>query len=327
MNTKIQIPDGEIDLVEIIKKLWKEKILIIGLSLLFAALAYWIATLIPKKFEASVKINRVSSISFESFKSYTASNNVNNVNNVNVEFFDDFSEQLSSVTNFSDFIKNHSQTNNFTNYLKKNKISLEQYLTNNFSKKEINLRLKNQNQQVSEYIFIYPKEIVGHQILNEYVNYTAIQSYISFIDQIIIIINSKILKHEQALKIATSINLEETIPTSILKGNTGSILNEPGALYYKGAKVLRGEIYNLKQDLDNFTKMNVYNQIPNQKTINKKNISLLQQFNFNWDPILQQAIEPEKHISPKKSIFVLAGLFLGFFISLLVIFFRSQVLK
>jgi len=321
MNTKIQIPDGEIDLVEIIKKLWKEKILIIGLSLLFAALAYWIATLIPKKFEASVKTNRVSSISFEPFKSYTASNNVN------VEFFDDFSEQLSSVTNFSDFIKNHSQTNNFTNYLKKNKISLEQYLTNNFSKKEINLRLKNQNQQVSEYIFIYPKEIVGHQILNEYVNYTAIQSYISFIDQIIIIINSRILKHEQALKIATSINLEETILTSILKGNSGSMLNEPGAPYYKGAKVLRAEIYNLKQDLDNFTKMNVYNQIPNQKTINKKNISLLQQFNFNWDPILQQAIEPEKHISPKKSIFVLVGLFLGFFISLLVIFFRSQVPK
>ena len=313
MNSKTHMNDDEIDLTEIFKKLWKEKVLIIGLSLLFGVLAYGYGTTIPKKFEASVKINRVSSITFEPFRPYIPSNNLNNLNNLNIEFFVGFSEQLSSVTNFSDFIINHSQTNNFTNYLKKNKISLERYLINNFSKKEINLRLKNQNQQVLEYIFIYPKEIVGHQILNEYVNYTATQSYLSFIDQIIIIIKSRILKHEQALKIATSINLEETIPTSILKGNTGSILNEPGALYYKGAKVLRGEIDNLKQDLNNLTKTEGYNQILNQEANIKKNISLLQQLDFNWNPILQQATEPQKHISPKKSIFVRVGLFLGFF--------------
>jgi LPS O-antigen subunit length determinant protein (WzzB/FepE family) len=309
MNTKTRIKEDEIDLVEIIKKLWKDKVLIIGLSLLFGVLAYSIGTLIPKKFKTSVIINRPSILIFHLFDPYISNNNIN------IEFFHEFSQELSSVTNFSDFIKSHSQNNNFINYLKKNKISVEQYLiNNNFSKKEINLRLNNQNQIVLEYEFIYPNEIEGHQILNEYVNYTAFQSYLSLIEKVINIVDLKILKHEQALKIAIIINLEETIPTSIIRGNTGSIVTEPNAIYYKGVKVLRTEIDNLKQDLNNLNNL-------------KNNISLLSNSDFQWTPILQQAIEPTKHISPKKSIFFLVGSFLGFFISLLVIFFRSKDFK
>ena len=64
----LYMQDDEIDLIEILKKLWKEKVLIIGLSLLFGVLAYGIGTLIPKKFEASAKINAPSIIEFQKFK-------------------------------------------------------------------------------------------------------------------------------------------------------------------------------------------------------------------------------------------------------------------
>ena len=61
MNTKTHIQDDEIDLIEIIKRLWQQKVLIIGLTLLFGVLAYGVGMLIPKKFEASAKINKQSS--------------------------------------------------------------------------------------------------------------------------------------------------------------------------------------------------------------------------------------------------------------------------
>ena len=63
----LYMQDDEIDLIEILKKLWKEKVLIIGLSLLFGVLAYGIGTLIPKKFEASAKINAPSIVEFQKF--------------------------------------------------------------------------------------------------------------------------------------------------------------------------------------------------------------------------------------------------------------------
>ena len=68
VKNKTKYYDDEIDLVEIIRKLWKEKVLIIGLSLLFGIFAYGYGTTIPQKFEASVKLNQPSIIEFRKFE-------------------------------------------------------------------------------------------------------------------------------------------------------------------------------------------------------------------------------------------------------------------
>jgi LPS O-antigen subunit length determinant protein (WzzB/FepE family) len=354
MDTKTQIED-EIDLTEIIKKLWKDKILIIGLSLLFGVLAYGIGTLIPKKFEASVKLNNISIIEFQKFNNFfnvigKTNEEFQSLQSFKGDFYNNFKNEVFSISNFTNFLQTQDDAKSFISLLQNKNSTVSQYLLNDhFKEKQINLRIKNQTEVIPELVFIYPKELKGYDLINRYIQYQAKIQVVQLFNEVENKLNEQLknnntqktlflenrkrsienalFDHEQALKIASSINLEETIPTSMLKGNTGSILNEPGALYYKGAKVLRGEIDNLKQDLNNLTKTEGYNQILNEEANIKINISLLQELDFNWNPILQQAVEPEKHISPKKSIFVLVGLFLGFFISLLVIFFRSQVLK
>ena len=347
--------DDEIDLMEILKKLWKEKVLIIGLSLLFGVLAYGIGTLIPKKFEASAKLNNISIIEFHKLNNFfnvigKTNEEFQPLQGFKSDFYNNFKNEVFSISNFSSFLQTQDDAKSFISLLQNKKNAVSRYLLNNhFKEKQTNLRIKNQTEVIPELVFIYPKELKGYDLINRYIQYQAKQQVVQLFNQVENKLNEELknnntqktlflenrkrsienalFDHEQALKIASSINLEETIPTSMLKGNTGSILNEPGALYYKGAKVLRGEIDNLKQDLNNLTKTEGYNQILNQEANIKKKISLLQELDFNWNPVLQQAIEPEKHISPKKSIFVLVGLFLGFFTSLLIIFFRSDLLK
>ena len=200
-------------------------------------------------------------------------------------------------------------------------------------------RIKNNDTQKTLYIENRKRELETNILqlqleLKEYVNVQTRS------------LNNRLFEHEQALQTAKSINLDDSIPTSILRGNSGSILNEPGALFYKGVKVLNSEINNIKSDLKNLDKTEAYNKIVSaieqnnnqlenldktadynkilrQEANLKNNISLLKQLVFNWNPILQQAIEPEKHISPKKSVYALAGLFFGFFLSLIFIFLRS----
>ena len=401
MNSKTHMNDDEIDLTEIFKKLWKEKVLIIGLSLLFGVLAYGIGTLIPKKFEASVKINSPSIIEFQALNDLVNFTGKTNEEFIQLRsfinnFWNEFNNKVFSVTVFADFLQKQDDAADFAKVLGNNADSLANYLLGgNFKEKEVNLRIRNKKEEmVQELIFMYPQALKGHDILNRYIRYQANQHINLLIRQIeynvqaliknnnaqktvyiesrkrdlefAIIqleldlqeyvnvqtrsLTNKLYDHQQALKTAKSINLEDSIPTSILRSNSGSILNEPGALFYKGAKVLNSEIENIESDLKNLDKTEAYNKIVSAIEQNKnqldnldktadynkiltqeanlnKNLTLLTQLQITWNPILQQATEPEKHISPKKSIFVLVGLFLGFFISLLVIFFRSQPLK
>jgi len=400
VKNKTKYYDDEIDLVEIIKKLWKEKVLIIGLSMLFGIIAYGYGITIPKKFEASVKLNQPSIIEFRKFENVfnlfgKKNEEFESIDKFRIDFFNNFKNEVFSISNFAKFLRINKDAELFIQNLKDKEVSLEQYLTNgHFREKQVNLRIKNQTEVIPELIFTYTKEIKGYDVLNQYIPYQANLSkqqifkeiennlqeklknnnqakrlYIEnrknnleteitqlnlnlkeYISKQTRALENKLFEFEQALKTAKSINLEDWIPTSILKGNSGSILNEPGALFYKGAKVLASEIENIKSDLKNLDKTDKYNEIissleqaKNQllnldqteaynKILNneanlEKNINLLKQINFNWNPILQQSIEPQKHIYPKKSIFVLVGLFLGFFTSLLIIFFRSQVSK
>ena len=399
MNSKTHMNDNEIDLTEIFKKLWKEKVLIIGLSLLFGVLAYGIGTLIPKKFEASAKLNNISIIEFQKLNFFNVIGKTNEefqlLQSFKIDFYNNFKNEVFSISNFSSFLQTQDDAKSFISLLQNKKSAVSRYLLNNhFKKKQTNLRIKNQTEVIPELIFIYPKELKGYDLINRYIQYQAKIQVVQLFNEVenklngqlknnniqktLYIenrkrdldtkilqleldlkeyvnvqtrsLNNKLFEHQQALQTAKSINLEDSIPTSILRGNSGSILNEPGALFYKGAKVLTSEIQNIKSDLNNLDKTEIYNKIVsaieqnknqlenldktegynkilNQEANIKSNISLLQQLDFNWNPILQQAIEPEKHISPKKSIFVLVGLFLGFFISLIFIFFRSQVLK
>ena len=410
--------DDEIDLMEIFKKLWKEKVLIIGLSLLFGVLAYGIGTLIPKKFEASAKINAPSIIEFQKFNIvYNLLGKTNeelvNLQNFKVDFYNNFKNELFSVSNFANFLQQQEDTKAFLTLLQNKNSTVSQYLLDDhFKEKQVNLRIQGKTEVIPELIFVYPKELKGYDLINRYIQNQArtkknklikqiesniderlknniaqktlyietrkkeletnilqlqldLKEYVNvqtrslnnaifqleldlkeYVNIQTRSLNNRLFEYEQARQTAKSINLQDSIPTSILRGNSGSILNEPGALFYKGVKVLTSEIDNIKSDLKNLDKTEAYNKIVSaieqnnnqlenldktadynkilrQEANLKNNISLLKQLDFNWNPILQQAVEPQKHISPKKSVYAIAGLFFGFFLSLIFIFLRS----
>ena len=304
MNSKTHMNDDEIDLTEIFKKLWKEKVLIIGLSLLFGVLAYGIGTLIPKKFEASAKINAPSIIEFQKFNIvYDLLGKTNeelvNLQKFKVDFYNNFKNELFSVSNFANFLQQQEDTKVFLTLLQNKNITVSQYLLDGHLKeKQVNLRIKDKTEVIPQLIFVYPKELKGYDLINRYIQKQALIEKNKLIAQIkdnlderlknndsqkkLYIekrkkeletnilqlqldlkeyintqtrsLNNRLFEHEQALQTAKSINLEDSIPTSILRGNSGSILNEPGALFYKGVKVLNSEINNIKSDLKNLDK-------------------------------------------------------------------------
>ncbi len=392
--------EDEIDLIEIIRKLWKEKVLIIGLSLFFAVIAYGIGLTIPKKYQTSVKLSPPIILEFKKFQNVfdiigKTNEEFQNLTKYRDLFYSYFKNEVFSISNFADFLRLEDNAKAFIQTLKEKEITVEQYLQDaHFQEKVVNLRLKQSETLVPELIFTYTQELNGPEILNNYIKkeaslaksniFTTIENNLredlkenqerkviylqdrkrnldteisqlelqlkEYVQQQTRSLENKLFEYQQALNTAKSINLEESIPTSIVRGNSGSMLNEPGALFYKGAKVLKSEIDNIRKDLANLDKTEKYNTLisnlekaKNQlvnldqtKEYNEivkreldlnKNIKILKQLDFKWDPILQKATQPEKHISPKKSIFVLIGLFLGFLTSLFIIFIRSQVRK
>ena len=112
-------------------------------------------------------------------------------------------------------------------------------------------------------------------------------------------IENKIAVHEQALEIATLINLENPILKSL--DNQSQVVNEPEALFYKGTKVLLQNI--------------IYFKRLSQKVENDQ---------FNYNPILDKASLPVfQNISPP--LFFGFALILGFLLSLVIIFLRNKL--
>ena len=68
MNPNNQIIEtDEIDLSEIIRKLWKEKFLILSISLIVSALAYAYIAFKPKTFQTTVVLRNIPSTLFIKF--------------------------------------------------------------------------------------------------------------------------------------------------------------------------------------------------------------------------------------------------------------------
>ena len=101
---------------------------------------------------------------------------------------------------------------------------------------------------------------------------------------------------DDALETAKLINLDNPILKSA--DRQSQVINEPEALFYKGTKVLGQSII-----------------------IDKKLLQKLENDQFNYNPILEKGIALE--INTKPSNFLLIGLFIGFFLSLIIIFFKG----
>jgi LPS O-antigen subunit length determinant protein (WzzB/FepE family) len=289
--------DDEIDLRDFIKKLCKEKILILSISIICGLLGYFYASLKSQEFKIEITLKNPPTQIFEAYNLFNPnnnnSNNNNNNNNNNIagQFISDFKLNLLSLDNVENFIEESREFDNFKRYLKSRNISTKQYFRDHkFGEvNEKNIIIPN------KYFLNRTKELDGAIFLNKYVEFIKEKTIVEFKNNLKLTLLNTINNHQEALEIAKKIQLENPI---IKTTNQQQIVNEPEALFYKGTKVIS----------------------ENLNYLNKRLIKL-ENDQFNHNIILQKALTIKNPIS--LPLYFALGLILGSFLSLVIIYLKN----
>ena len=298
------LADDEIDLSDIIKSLWREKILILFISIICGLFGYLFASFQPQNFKTEIKLKNPPYQLFESY-SYLINNNnqkttttttttiitIIKTTNVAEKFFSDFNLNFLSLDNVESFVEESQGLDNFKRYLKSKNITAKKYFIDKLGiVKEKNIIISN------KYFLVFEKNLDGDIFFNNYAEFTKKKSIIEFKKNLKLRIEDSIYIYEQALEKAKLINLENPILKS---PDIRAPFNEPATLFYRGSLVLTYDIINLKKLL--------------QKLENDQ---------FNYNLILDKASPPVLQ-NTSSNLFFVSGLVLGFLLSLVIIFLKN----
>ena len=302
------LADDEIDLGDLVRTLWREKILILSISIICGLAGYLYASSQPQEFKIEIKLKNPSTQLFEPYSEFFVpnnnnikyfvpnnnNNNDNNNNNKNIseQFISDFKLNLLSLDNVQNFIEESREFDNFKEYLKSRNISTKEYFRNKIDEvKEKNFIITN------KYFLVFTKELDGNIFLNNYVQFTKKKTVFEIKKILKLSIVNKLTLLENALEKAKLIDLENPILQSMNK--TMQVVEEPRDLFYKGAKILSQEIIHLKRLLIK-----------------------LENDQFNFEIILDKPLDsPVAKMST--SLYFAVGLMLGLFLSLGIVFFKG----
>jgi LPS O-antigen subunit length determinant protein (WzzB/FepE family) len=298
------IVEDEIDLVALIKALWREKVLISLISIIVALLICLWVSFQPQEFKTEIKIKNPPSQLFESYTekfieiSTIGNNNDNNNNKLVEQFISNFELNFLSLDNLERFVEESQGFDNFKEYLKLKNVFVKSYFRNKLGKvREKNIIIP------STYFFVFEKKILdGNIFFNNYAEFIKKKTILEFKKYMKLSIENRINMYEDALEVAKLINLEDPILWSPSDKTTFVTTNEPKALFYIGSKVLSKYINH-----------------------NKKLLQKLENDEFNYNYILDTGITLKINKTPLYFNFLI-GLFIGFFFSCLIIFFKN-VLK
>jgi LPS O-antigen subunit length determinant protein (WzzB/FepE family) len=308
--------NDEIDLSEIIKKLWNEKILILSISLIFMVAGFVYGALQPKIYKTEIILREAPSSLFEAYRPFLNKQPPEQpkqqtkpkleqlqlqlqqlqlqlqlqLQDISRSFNNDVKLNLLSVDTLVQFVEKTNTINDFKNYLKEKNISARDYFNEKFQSDK-------KNDISNKYFLTYSQPLLGESFLNDYIIFAQQQSLTMFKKQLTQNIINEINIHEQHLEIAKKIGLNNPILQSMTEGR--SVVNEPDALFYKGTKVLTQQITYL-------------NKLLNET----KNLTL------DYNPILEQASSPEL-ITKSPIIYAAIALLLGLFFSLMIVLIRS----
>ena len=306
----------EINSIDLIKQFWKEKVLILSVSVICTLLAFLFVTFVnTQKADSQTRIilQIPSVVALQKYKDFlnddnfinnnnnnnnnnNGNNNGINNNNFSLLFFNSLKAKLSSIDNLESFLEQSKEFDNFKVFLKERNITAKQY----FTKDRFGI-ITDKKQQVSNEFFLnFNKELDGVTFLNNYVEFTKNK----VINEVRNVLKIKLLvaieKHEIAFEIANQIKLEVPILKSMSSGS--SVVNEPTSLFYLGTQVLS-----------------------QQSKYFKKLFLDLESDKLNIDVILDKA-SPARTID-NNSFRVWMGSVFGFFFSLVVIFFKFLLKK
>jgi LPS O-antigen subunit length determinant protein (WzzB/FepE family) len=278
-----------------LRALWREKILILSISIIFGLLGYLYVSFKPHEMKTELTLKDPSFQVFEFYHEVLNGAPTNdNKNNFYLQFISNFKLNLLSLDNLETFVEESQDLDTLKKYLKSRNISAKQYFVN-----KIGASKEKQTIIPNKYFLVYEKKLLdGDIFINNYAEYVKKITIIEFKKNVSLAIEARIYKTEDALQLANLINLENPILKSLDKQN--QVINEPEAIFYKGTKVLSQSIISYKKLL--------------QKLENDQ---------FNYTLISDKAISFK--INRMFLYYILGGLVTGFFMSLLIIFLKNAL--
>lgn len=293
-----------LNLIVLLNIFWKEKFIILSIFLIvllsnhFYLNNFFNATKIYKtelKLKSSNQINQVLyeiDLILSDFNEIDIpkSNDKNN-------FFKNFKENLTSVDNIYLFFNENNNIEDFKLYLKQKSIKPKDYFLNNFN---FNFNENNLN----KLSLLFPTELEGDKFLNEYVKFMfekSTKEYVYYLTKIIDYTKDSYLR---ALELANKIELEEPFLQSVIERRSPVIGITPDTLFYKGSKILRLKMKHLVTARDNISSLNI-----------------------NFDPILEEALEPAEIVSESIKRYNINAILLSIFMSLILVFIRNMDMR
>lgn len=310
------LEEDRIDLRNLFNVLWKEKTLIL-ITVILTFLSFYLYSLsLPRQYRTEIIIQNPPRQIFYEYRNFGIPITIRNeidvdrtiqkefiILNLNEQFMHDFNLNISSISNLDVFLNQNKEKefDNFQVFLKKKKISAFEYFK---SGRFGQVRNKNQTIENFHYFLIFPDELKGPVFLNNYVEFIKNKTLIEFANALKKLISFHILKLEHNLDLAKKIQLEVPLEMKVnhyvkYSNNNDTVNNNDKELYFKGTKILIDEINYYKKMLERLDDLS----------------------KFDYNPILKKA--DDQVFLSQNLLFLPSGFIFGFFLSLLIVFFKN----
>jgi LPS O-antigen subunit length determinant protein (WzzB/FepE family) len=288
--------DDELDLREVLKKLWKEKILVFFISVAFMVIGYIYAVAQPKHYKTEFTVRTANLSTFKTYLSLVEKRYKNQQSlDIQKSIIEDFNNELKfnllSLDLLLLFIEKNNKINDFKFYLKEKNIDAKNY----FKEK---IKLENNN---NKYSFTYSKPLAGEALLNDYVIFVNEYTQTIFKKKIEQLIINEINFYKENLEIAEKIGLE--YPFFKSTSESGNRIYQSEILFYQGTRALSQQLVYLNGNLDQ-----------------SKNLSL------DYNTILVSGISTSL-VSVSTEIYVILAFLIGLFFSMMILFLRTEFNK
>jgi len=280
----------EITVLEILQNLWKDKVLIFIISLLFSCV-FGLSTYYYKSYYVInkprfAKSELILKSNIEEIKSDFKKSFIFYSQEIDLENFKFDLDSYANVLYF--FQQNNNKFRDFEVYLEQSNISAKDYFSMNF--------ISNKH----KYYLQYPEQLNGELFLKEYLIFLFKQCQLDFINNVKMKILSDILNYENNIKILNKIDTNKNITRS----------DKISIQDYKSFS----KKFSLDRDIINL-KISVLKEL----------LTHVDTFTFDFKPIIELKSSNAKNKSPKD--FALIGLMFGFFLALIIVFFKNLIKK
>ena len=287
--------DNDIDFIYLIQLFWKEKILILLISIIFGVSGYLYSSAQLKEFKTEIKINSPHEelfLNYQIFKHVISEKYVNkNYESIEKKFVNIFQQNFMSLGNVAVFLEQSKEFDNLKAILKSKNINPQQYFNNKLGlikEKEINS---------TKYFLLFNNEIDGIMFLNNYVDYINKKTIFEISELLKLQLLGVKYRVEQEYKKAKIANIE--IP--IINTDSQNLID--GFSYSQGSRILLLELNDIDMKLARL----------------EKNL-------VNYNPVLDKA-SIVNNISKRSYIYYPGGFFFGIFFYFVFFFFKTALQK